>query len=597
LSTTDQANYTFTRLSTDKTVASMSVGTYADYALNATGTAQINQTGISKFGYAMVYDIDGTTPPSGGDLGCRLHIRMADYSGSASDPKLVVEHTAGGGGGGDGYAFASTTLQDLNYTYDAVGNITKLIDRSGTKSAATTTYTYDGLYRLTRASTTGATTTNWMETYAYDALGNITSKSDVGSYTYSGTGYANPHAVTTAGGTSYGYDNAGNLISKGSMTLAWDPWNRLKYTSLSGTTTGYTYDHVGQRVTQGVNRGSGTTTTTYFNQYFEKTGATTTLYVYALGQLLATVEGNGSATSTHIAHTDHLSGTNVMSDKTGNLAQLATYYPFGSKRNNELPTLGANERQYIGQYYDDTVALSYLNARYYDGTRGQFVSQDPILVGAPNKKLLTNPQALNMYAYALGNPINDSDPSGLLSLQQQNALNAVYTAFAPVTEAQKQAFANLTSAFSSAGQAVYNYLVTDPINSAKSDLKTMTSGGGFSLQGVSAPISIAANIFANISPAGKGTTLGKEALKESIDWAVENRLKHVFGKAERAEFLEPVIKKLGSSEEVLSQAIKSANGRFVEGINEIPILMEGARMKVVGMFSEGVFKLGSIYIR
>ncbi|MBI2120793.1 MAG: RHS repeat protein, partial [Parcubacteria group bacterium] len=89
----------------------------------------------------------------------------------------------------------ATVLQDLNYTYDANGNITQISDASGGNGAGNYTYAYDSLYRLTRASSTDAVS-NWLQTYAYDNLGNLTNKSDVGDYTYANTGYANPHAAT-----------------------------------------------------------------------------------------------------------------------------------------------------------------------------------------------------------------------------------------------------------------------------------------------------------------------------------------------------------------------------------------------------------------
>ena len=38
---------------------------------------------------------------------------------------------------------------------------------------------------------------------------------DIGSYSYAGMGYANPHAVTSVGGTTYTYDNNGNVTAIG----------------------------------------------------------------------------------------------------------------------------------------------------------------------------------------------------------------------------------------------------------------------------------------------------------------------------------------------------------------------------------------------
>ncbi|MFZ2707358.1 MAG: RHS repeat-associated core domain-containing protein, partial [Minisyncoccia bacterium] len=110
------------------------------------------------------------------------------------------------------------------------------------------------------------------------------------------------------------------------------------------------------------------------------------------------------------------------------------------------------QRKYIGELYDDTAQLSYLNARYYNPSTGQFVSQDPVVLslGTPTlteslnriqsssrlfenvptiqkkltagnnndddvatlQKFLTNPQALNAYAYGVGNPIKNFDRSG-----------------------------------------------------------------------------------------------------------------------------------------------------------------------------------------
>ncbi|OGZ10560.1 MAG: hypothetical protein A3C93_01960 [Candidatus Lloydbacteria bacterium RIFCSPHIGHO2_02_FULL_54_17] len=336
---------------------------------------------------------------------------------------------------GGGSAVATTTLQDLSYTYDTVGNITGIEDHSGTHASADTVFTYDNLYRLTSASTTNATTTDWKQTYTYNDLGNITTKSDVGSYTYAGTGFANPHAPTTINSVDYTYDKAGNLTSAGSAAYTWNYRNRLTETNNAGTTTQYTYDVSDQRVTQAVNRGGSTTTTTYWNNLYETTGATTTLYVFLPdGTLLATVEGNGTATSTHVAHTDHLNSTNVVSNSTGVLAQLATYYPFGAKRNNELPASGFREsRLFISQYDDLATSLNYLNARYYDGGNGKFISQDPVArdIGMMQKMpvyiLMTNqgggtldqtaflsdPQMANSYSYSVNNPINKSDPSGL----------------------------------------------------------------------------------------------------------------------------------------------------------------------------------------
>ena len=65
-----------------------------------------------------------------------------------------------------------------------------------------------------------------------------------------------------------------------------------------------------------------------------------------------------------------------------------------------------------------------LQARYYDGSKGEFLSEDPVFLAIGNrdqvKQLsqqdqqlwLADPQNLNSYAYANDNPITKSDPTG-----------------------------------------------------------------------------------------------------------------------------------------------------------------------------------------
>ena len=58
-----------------------------------------------------------------------------------------------------------------------------------------------------------------------------------------------------------------------------------------------------------------------------------------------------------------------------------------------------------------------MNARYYNSSRGQFISQDPTFWGL--KMTLNNPQSLNSYSYANDNPISNSDPDGLAATVAQ----------------------------------------------------------------------------------------------------------------------------------------------------------------------------------
>jgi RHS repeat-associated protein len=41
----------------------------------------------------------------------------------------------------------------------------------------------------------------------------------------------------------------------------------------------------------------------------------------------------------------------------------------------------------VGQQYDVATALDYLNARYYNGSQGQFLSEDPVFLAIGSQKL------------------------------------------------------------------------------------------------------------------------------------------------------------------------------------------------------------------
>jgi RHS repeat-associated protein len=95
--------------------------------------------------------------------------------------------------------------------------------------------------------------------------------------------------------------------------------------------------------------------------------------------------------------------------RAGNLAQWFDYPPYGSVLASENTGTTTAARQYIGQF-SDASGLSYLNARYYNGAQGQFITEDPVFLGGhPN---LQDPQSLNAYSYSEDNPIVREDPMG-----------------------------------------------------------------------------------------------------------------------------------------------------------------------------------------
>jgi RHS repeat-associated protein len=90
------------------------------------------------------------------------------------------------------------------------------------------------------------------------------------------------------------------------------------------------------------------------------------------------------------------------------VAETLDYYPYGSlKFDTTTGAYGGESRKYIGQQYDPATGLSYLNARFFNGAQGQFLSEDPIFLSVGNQNqvqqlsqedqqtFLENPQQFN----------------------------------------------------------------------------------------------------------------------------------------------------------------------------------------------------------
>ncbi|MBX4186875.1 MAG: hypothetical protein KW802_01270 [Candidatus Doudnabacteria bacterium] len=410
-----------------KDISNISAGAYLVLNLNNTGKGWVSKTGNTLLSLREGHDAINSALVGTAGQSDALTIRSSEYTGTTSDPVLEVTYYS--------TAPAPIIIQDATYTYDNNGNILTIVDASGTDTAKTTTYLYDDLNRLTSAAVTSAVNgDNTTKTYTYDAIGNISTSSDLGTYTYAGTGYANPHAVTNVGSKTYTYDNNGNQIGDGNWTDTWDYKNRMTQSAKTGTTVTYTYDPSGQRV----KLANGSITTYYPSKAYNTDGTTAQKHIFANGVVIATVKGTGASASVTLDHTDQLTGVGPVTNSSGAMVQLLDYHPFGTFRIDAQFVTGIDEqRKFIGQEYDRDRGLNYLNARYYNTAIGRFISQDPTFLavgGQAYQAFLMDPQSQNSYGYANNNPINLSDPTGLYSWGQftndagyrYNPLNALF---------------------------------------------------------------------------------------------------------------------------------------------------------------------------
>jgi len=308
-----------------------------------------------------------------------------------------------------------TTLQNVNFTFDQGGNLTRQVEAVTAKSSD---FTYDAVDRVlseTRSWTSPyplrrpSTTTTWQ--YAYDLIGNVTLKDgrqqryDSGTSPTTGLWLGGPHAISSADLIGeFNYDATGNMVAGNGRTLWWTLENRpsLINDRIHHTITAFTYDGLGHR-------------------YYEQESTTGTEIWYGADDwqrrhVGATVEDSASISVNGLRvavvtngvpryyHSDLRGSTSLVTDQTGAVLERITYGSFGELLVDTSP--GTSGFKYTGQEYDAATGLHNFRARLYDPIIGRFISADTRL---PD---LYNPQGLNRYSYALNNPLRYVDPSG-----------------------------------------------------------------------------------------------------------------------------------------------------------------------------------------
>ena len=411
------------------------------------------------------------------------------------------------------------TIQFLTYAYDAIGNITEIVDYAEL-SRSSSTYEYDDLYRLIAATSTFASSSDYSRLYTYNALGNITSKGDQGTYTYAGTHYANPHAVTSVNTVTYYYDKNGNVASTSDgLVNTWNYRDELTEFDDGLLITGYGYDHNGDRIFK-----SSASSTTYYpfsNYEVTDTGTTTKhIYIPMSGTLVATIEGTGAGALTYYNHLDHLGSTNVVTDGIGYTDQLLTYYPFGTTHIDTQYGSNNQTKRFTGHDYDEETDLTYMKARYYDGQVGRFNSMDPVSLSIGNSRqlqektkvsldtYLRSPQTHNTYSYAFNNPLVYEDKSGeygqLVVLAARAAIASGLIGI--ISESAKQIYSEtLGSGNVSTGQYLQN---------------TAQTAVGDAAAGVFEPVGVVAETVAGTA-SGYVTSDSSTIFGRAIDGAVE----------------------------------------------------------------------------
>jgi RHS repeat-associated protein len=284
------------------------------------------------------------------------------------------------------YTKGTTVLGRLTYQRDTAGKLTRETPRGLTKR--TQTYGYNRLSQLVR-NNAGA--------FTYDKADNITSLPRA-TLTYDS---ANQLTTFASGGqtTAYQYDPRGNRTnSSGAQdgSYSYDQANRLASYRSGATSATYSYNGDGLRISKTV---GGVTTPFAYDTAQELPLLLTegdTSYIYGpSGTPIERISGDGIPT---YLHADQLGSIRLLTDANGRISGQVSYTPYGRA----TATGDSSPFRYAGQYTDTESGLIWMRARYYDPASGQFLTRDPLLAVSREP-----------YGYVYGNPINNTDPTGL----------------------------------------------------------------------------------------------------------------------------------------------------------------------------------------
>jgi RHS repeat-associated protein len=297
---------------------------------------------------------------------------------------------------------SSSTLQSFAYTDAPAGNITAEADGPGTQSAAS--YTYDGKGRLLSMTPAGSSTAKY---YSFDASGNLTTLPTGATGTYNDPGELTSSTLSGTT-TTYSYNADGERLTsaQGTTTLTTGTWNGAQqlatYDSSSADMTAATYDGNGMRASTTITPAGGTGVTQNYvwngdNLLMDGTNA----YIYDGGIAPAEQVNLSAGTITYLS-TDALGSVRGTISAAGALTGTTSYDAWGNPATTGGLT-SATPFGYAGAYTDPD-GLLYLINRYYDPATGQFISVDPEVANT-----------LEPYAYTAGDPVSESDPTGLFS--------------------------------------------------------------------------------------------------------------------------------------------------------------------------------------
>jgi RHS repeat-associated protein len=434
--------------------------TSQSYNFDLMGRVANNQQTVGAQSYSMSYSynlggaLTSQTYPSGRvvnyafDDGARLsqvssgsivYANQFDYSTTQG----LLKSVALGNGAVESFVYNSrlqiksldltksgTQLQHYDYKYGVYDPVTNTVDETKNNG------------QIARIEGLIATVKQWQQNFAYDSLGRLSSvcefrgdnsqQSYLINYNYDLFGnryqyqsqnssnpftqvWVEPSQVNQANNrysSGVTYDDAGNVTVDSkfrNLQFQYDANNRQKQSAnLDGSGAVVSvYDAAGQRVATQV------------------AGVLTNVLVYdAAGKLIAEY-GSPASGGTQYLFSDHQGSPRTITNGSGTVVSRHDYLPFGEelgalgmRTSGQGYVAGDNARQkYAGMENDDATGIAHTLWRQYDSLAGRWTAPDPY----GGSMSVAKPQSFNRYTYVDNDPVNLTDPSGLMVKEDEGA--------------------------------------------------------------------------------------------------------------------------------------------------------------------------------
>ncbi|WP_234042482.1 LamG-like jellyroll fold domain-containing protein [Streptomyces marianii] len=373
-----------------------------DYDADGSMTSRTDAAGSASFGYDESGRLDWANDPLSGtqiwfDFDAAGRPRLEQYArpdkdglytvgakrsfGYDSLGRLTTDTVARTSGG--------TEVTGITYAYDLAD---RLVNKTttGTAGAGTHTYTYDLIGRTTSWTSGSATVP-----YEWDDAGNLTKKGDI-----TGT-YDSRNRLVTWGQDTFAYSARGTekLITEGDGSTRTINSDAFERTTDNGTST-FTYDSLDRVMTH------NGTAFTYDGGSNSLVSDTTTTYTRRPDGSLLSSATTGTPNTARLSITDrHTDLVASLSPDGTTLAGSRAYDPFGTvtAADGNNPAVG-----YQSGWTDTGTGEVNMAARWYQPGTGGFTSRDTWQLDP------TPSGQANRYAYAGGEPLNGTDPTGHL---------------------------------------------------------------------------------------------------------------------------------------------------------------------------------------